>query len=73
MMGPLHIEMVFLAVIGNWLIGSGWCEFYAKSGVNTYGKNESFLTVSNVKRSRYAHQVTLATLVTNHTRAGKLL
>ena len=31
MMGPLHIEMVILNCIGDWLRGSGWCEVYEAS------------------------------------------
>ena len=63
MMGPLHIEMLFLNIIGDWLNGSGWIEVYEKSTVSTAGKIESFLSGKHVKRSRYAHQVTLATLL----------
>ena len=33
------------------------------SGINTSGRVNSFLKESHVKRSRYAHQITLAALV----------
>ena len=63
MMGPLHIEMAFLNVLGDWLSGSGWCIIFEKSNVSTAGKIESFLKGNHVKRSRYAHQLSLASLV----------
>ena len=62
-MGPLHIEMVFLNLLGDWLNGSGWCTIFEKSKVGTPGKIESFLKGNHVKRSRYAHQISLASLV----------
>ena len=63
-MGPLHIEMMLLSCIGDWLNGSGWCEMYESSKVSTAGKIESFLKGSKVKRTRYAHHVTLSVLLT---------
>ena len=62
MLGGLHIEMEFLAMIGSWLNGSGWVEILNDSGVSTFGKAESFLKGSHVKRRRYAHQVTACSL-----------
>ena len=62
MMGALHIEMAFLNTIGDWLEGSGWVEILAKAEVNTPGRAESFLSGSQVKRTRYAHQVSCAAL-----------
>ena len=67
MLGPLHIEQNFLKVIGDWLEGSGWTKIYDYSSVSTSGRVDSFLTVtgvSGIKRSRYAHQLTLSVLVT---------
>ena len=49
-------------MIGSWLNGSGWVEIVEESGVSTFGKAESFLKGSHVKRSRYAHQVTACSL-----------
>ena len=63
-MGPLHIEMVILNCIGDSLRGSGWCEVYEASKINTPGRIDSFLKGNQVKRSRYAHQVTLSVLLT---------
>ena len=64
MFGPLHIEMDFLAAIGNWLESSGWTTVFEKAQFSTVGRIESFLSGSKVKRSRYAHQVSLSALVT---------
>ena len=62
MMGPLHIEMAFINVIGDWLDGSGWCEVFNKANISTPGRVENFLKGSHVKRSRYAHQISLSAL-----------
>ena len=67
MMGPLHIEMAFINAIGDWLDwldGSGWCEVFNKADISTPGRVENFLQGSHVKRSRYAHQISLSTLYT---------
>ena len=64
MMGPLHIEMNFIGMLGNWLESSGWTECLVKAKITTPGKAESFLSGSHPKRSRYAHQVTCAALST---------
>lgn len=63
MMGPLQTEIAFISAIGDWIEGSGWVYIFKRSKINTVGRYESFLDVTNVKRSRYAHQVTLAPLV----------
>ena len=57
MLGGLHIEMGFLALIGSFVTGSGWVEALEGSGVATSGKADSFIRGAHVKRSRYAHQV----------------
>ena len=62
-MGDLHTEMAFLSCIGDWLEGSGWTEIYDKSGISSKGRVENFLKGSKVKRTRYAHHVTLKVLV----------
>ena len=66
-MRPLHIEKNFMEAIGNWLEGSGWTELYVHSKITTPGKPDTFFTCSGksgIKRSRYAHQVTLSALIT---------
>ena len=30
MIGPLHIEMAFISVIGDWLEGSGWVDIFKR-------------------------------------------
>ena len=64
MMGQvqLHIEMAFMNAIGDWLEGSGWVEIFEKARITTPGRIESFLTGRKVKRTRYAHQLSLAAL-----------
>ena len=49
-------------MIGSWRNGSGWVEIVEESGVSMFGKAESFLKDSHMKRSRYAHQVTACSL-----------
>ena len=61
MMDPLHIEMNFLNLLGNLLESSGWTESLVKAKINSPAKAESLL--SHPKRSRYAHQVTCASLM----------
>ena len=55
--------MGVLNLIGNWLNGSGWVDVFKKAFINTPGRVESFLKGTNVKRSRYAHQLSLASLL----------
>ena len=62
MMGSLHIEMSFLAAIGDWLEGSGWIDLLVKSSIKTPGRADSMLQGKQVKRSRYVHQVSCAAL-----------
>ena len=61
-MGALHIEMAFLGAIGDWLEGSGWADILVKAEISAPGRAYSFLSGRNVKRSRYAHQITCAGL-----------
>ena len=66
MLGPLHIEQNFIKAIGDWLEGSEWTKIYEYSSNNSPGKGNSFLScegVAGIKRSQYAHQVSLAALV----------
>ena len=62
LMGPLHIEMAFLNVIGDWLESNGWVNLFVKANVSTPGRADSFLKGNHQKRSRYAHQVSCASL-----------
>ena len=60
MMDPLHIEMNFLNLLGDWLESSSQSESLVKVKITSPGKAESFLSGSRPKRSRYVHQVTCA-------------
>ena len=62
MMGALHIEMVLLNAIGDWLEDSGRVEIGSNAEVNSPSRAEAFLTGSHVKRSRNAHQITISGL-----------
>ena len=62
MMGGLHIEMATLSMIGDWLEGSEWSELLVAAQIHSCGTADSILSASHVKRSRYAHQVSLAAL-----------
>lgn len=62
MMGGLHVEMALLAALGSFLENSGWTEALVLAQVITRGKAQSLLSGSKVKRTRYAHLVTLGVL-----------
>ena len=61
-LGGLHIEMVCLHILGQWLEGSGWCSALVEAEVTTSGKAASLISGSHVKCTRYAHHVTVAAL-----------
>ena len=63
MIDPLHIEMVFLDAIGNWLDGSGWTSIFERAKITTMGQIESYLSGNKVKQTRYTHQVSMALLI----------
>ena len=63
MMGPLQIKMAFISAIGDWFEGRDWVDIFKRSKINTVGRIESFLSGTNVKRSRHIHQISLASLV----------
>ena len=48
--------------LGDSLEESGWCDLLTEVEIASAGKAESFLNASHVTRTRYAHQVTAATL-----------
>lgn len=62
MLGPLHIEMAGLRVIGEFLDGTGWSNAIVQADVATKGTADGFIHVSHVTKTRRAHQVTAATL-----------
>lgn len=51
-----------MAVIGSWLEGSGWEEALVRSGLVTSGRAEGLLRSDHIKRTRYAHEVSLVAL-----------
>ena len=57
MMGPLHIEMMLLKTVGDWLEGSGWTDALFEAEITTEGRAESLTKAISVTKSRYAHQV----------------
>ena len=63
MMSRLHIEMALLNAIDDWLEGSGWLGVFNKAKISTSGRVDSFLSESHVKRSRYAHLISLFALL----------
>ena len=54
--------MNFLNLLGNWLENCSWAKSLVKAKIASLRKVESFLSGSHPKRSRYAHQVTCASL-----------
>ena len=63
MIGPLYIEMAFLNATGNWLEGNGWVTIFERAHMTIVGHIDSFLCGLKIKRSRFAHQVSLAALI----------
>ena len=63
MMGPLQIEMAFLNAISDWLEGSGWLAIFERARMTTDRCIDSFISGSKIKKSRNAHQVSLAALI----------
>ena len=62
MFGGLHIEMVALKTIGDWLWGNGWAQALVQAEIATAGTADSFYRASHVMRTRRAHQITAAAL-----------
>lgn len=62
MMGGLHIEMNLLKLLGDWVRESGWTTALLQSEITTFGRADAMLSGKHVTRSRYAHQVTAASL-----------
>ena len=61
MLGALHIEMVMLGWLGDWLQDSGWTIALSNFGVTTSG-NDSLLSGQDVATTKYVHQKTACTL-----------
>ena len=62
MMGGLHIEMVMLNVIGDFLEGNGLVHVMTSENVTTEGRAFGLQKSSHTSRAQWAHQVTVAAL-----------
>ena len=61
MLGNLHIEMVILSCLGDWLEDSGWTTALSNAGVTSPG-NDSLCTGHTVAKTKYVYQVTAKAL-----------
>ena len=61
MRGAVHIEMVLLSCLGDWLQDSGWTTALSNAGVTSSG-NDSLISGHEVGKTKYVHQVTALTL-----------
>ena len=61
MLGALHIEMVMLSCLGDWLQDSGWTTALSNAEVTSTG-NESLTSGHDVAKTKYVHQVTAKAL-----------
>ena len=59
--GGLHIEMGFFSLIGKLLDQSGWTDVLSEAEVTTSGRAHGLLSTQHLKRTRYAHEVSLLT------------
>lgn len=62
MLGALHIEDKIHQMIGKLLRDSGWATALSQAQVLTSGRAQSALDEHHIKRTRYAHQVSLMSL-----------
>ena len=60
--GGMHIELIAYKILGNWLDGSGLTNVITTSGNALSGVADSFIKVTQLTRTRHAHQTTAATL-----------
>ena len=61
-LGALHIEDKCQLMMGKMLRGSGWDTVLAQADVLSSGRAQSALSDHHIKRTRYAHQVSLVSL-----------
>lgn len=62
MMGALHIEDKVHLMMGKMLRDSGWSTVLSQAQILTSGRAQSALNEHHIKRTRYAHQVSLMSL-----------
>jgi hypothetical protein len=60
--GGMHIEMAAFKLLGDLLIGTGWETTLSEPDIASLGTAESFITVSNLAKTRQAHQITACCL-----------
>jgi hypothetical protein len=58
----VHIEMAAFKLLGDLLKGTGWVTALSEADIASLGTTESFLTVSNLAKTRQAHQITACCL-----------
>lgn len=61
-LGGIHIEMVALKVIEDWVEDSGWIETLVQAKVASAGTVDSFLKAAHITKTRHAHEVTASSL-----------
>ena len=55
-MDPLHIKMMLIRKVEDWLEGSGWTDALLEAEITTEGIADSLTKASSVAQNRYAHQ-----------------
>ena len=55
MLGPLHTEMTYLSVLGDWLEKNGWKTIVQNAGLTRSGVAESLLSGKDVVRTKYTY------------------
>ena len=66
LMGALHIEMLIIALIGNWLKNSGWTEALSDAPIGSPGEAKGVLKASHVTRARYWRHEISALVLSRH-------
>ncbi len=49
-------------MLGDWLDGSGWISGLVQANITSAGTADSFISTSQVAKTRHAHQVTAASI-----------
>ena len=60
--GPLHSEIFWEKVLGDWVQDSGWVEMLVDAEETSPGRADALVKDSHVTLTRYAHQVTALSL-----------
>ena len=61
-MGGLHIEMVLLNVLGDWLNRSRWTSVLVCADITTEGRANHLLKGSEISRGQWVNEVSAAAL-----------